>query len=211
MASEPTEDHQAAIQVILAEFGALRKEIGDRSSAATTLLNINITASATVVGFVLSNKASPLLLLLLPILSPALGMLFVDHAYNILNLGDYIKETLAPELRNMTGHRGLLGYEERIDTYEQSRIRRFLPLGLPVALTFALSPIAALFFSIRSLETPWSWAIWAFGLVMVIIYLYLWIIFLLIPYQRFPIPASRPAPDSSSLREPPEKSGRATS
>ena len=80
-------DKTGLLNLTVAEFNALRGEIKDRSTIAYTLMNINITATTAIAGFVLSSKADPILLLILPLLSPALGMLFVDHSYNIDNLG----------------------------------------------------------------------------------------------------------------------------
>jgi hypothetical protein len=174
------------LQIVLAEFQALRKEIADRSTAGQTLLNLNMTATAAVAGFVLSNKADPLLLLLVPILSSALGMLYVDHAYNIINLGAYIKNTLAPLLNKIAASSGLLGYEERIAEYEQRKVRRFLPFGLPLAVAFTVPPIGALIFSFRSLEETWTWVLWGFGAALTAIYLVSWTSFLLLPYRKRP-------------------------
>jgi hypothetical protein len=172
------------LQIVLAEFQALRKEIADRSAAGWTLLNLNMTVTAAVAGFVLSNKANPLLLLLVPILSPALGMLFVDHAYNIDNLGTYIKNTLAPLVNKIAATSGLLGYEQRIDQWEQRKLYRFLPLGLPLFLVFSVAPIGALVFSFRSIEEVWTWVLWGLGAVLTAIYLVFWTSFLLLPYRK---------------------------
>lgn len=172
------------VQVILAEFSALRKEIADRSSAAQTLLGLNATASTAVAGFVLSSKADPRLLLLIPILAPCLGMLFVDHVYNIINIGSYIKETLARELNMATESSGLLGYEERIDEYERRKLLRFLPVGVPLTLLFTLAPTGALIFSVPAMDQAWEWALWSFGVMLTLLYIGLWVSFLLLPYRR---------------------------
>lgn len=180
------------IQIILAEFSALRKEIADRSSAAQTLLGLNATMTAAVAGFVLSSKADPRLLLLIPILSPSLGMLFVDHVYNVINIGTYIKEDLAPQINRGTGSIGLLGYEDRIDEYERRKWLRFLPVGVPLTLLFTLAPGGALLFSAPTLSQTWEWALWSFGLLLTALYVGLWVSFLLLPYRRRPESTQRP-------------------
>ncbi len=185
MSANMPDDHDrrtAVIQVVLSEFTALRKEISDRSNGAWLLMNLNITATATVAGFVLSDKADPLLLLLLPILSPSLGMLYIDHAYNIINIGNYINDELKPILNGMAQASGLLGYEERVDQYERRKLLRFLPLGLPMMIVFSVAPLAALAFSFSSLDAAWAWILWAGGALLIATYLVLWMSFLLIPY-----------------------------
>jgi len=173
----------AVLNVVLAEFNALRGEIKDRSSTAYTLLNISITATTAIAGFVLSGKASPLLLLILPLLSPALGMLFVDHAYNIDNLGNYIRSRLRPRAIAAAGDSHLLEYEEFVAQYEQNKLLRFLPLGLPLTLLFAGPPFAALLFSWTELKDYWAWALWIAGLMMFFAFVWLWFRFLFAPYQ----------------------------
>jgi hypothetical protein len=174
------------LNVVLAEFNALRGEIKNRSSTAFTLLNINITATAAVAGFVLSDKADPKLLLILPLLSPALGMLFVDHSYNITNLGHYINTQIRPFITDITGDSRLLGYEEFVDEYEKSKLLRFLPLGFPLMLLFAGFPCTALILLVNGLDHPWSWALWGVGVLMVITYIALWTIFIIAPYRKQP-------------------------
>lgn len=71
------------LEVALHEFVKLRDEIANRSTAQWTLLGLNATATAATSGFVLANNADRNLLLLLPVLTPALGLLFIDHALNV--------------------------------------------------------------------------------------------------------------------------------
>jgi hypothetical protein len=172
------------LNVALSEFNALRDEIKDRGGAAYTLLNINITATTAVVGVVLTEKVPPTLLLVLPLISPALGMLFVDHAFNISNLGSYIQEQLRPLVTHAVGDQRVLGYEEFVRRYEQNRLLRFLPFGLPLTLLFAGPPLGALVFTWSQLKATWALALWIAGLVLFVAFLALWLRFLLAPYRR---------------------------
>jgi hypothetical protein len=106
------ETRPESLQIVLAEFAALRGEIQGRSSAAWTLLGLNLTASSAVAGFVLSDRADPLLLLLLPFLSSSLGLLFLDHGINLDRIGTYIKQELKPRATRAGGDPGLLAYED---------------------------------------------------------------------------------------------------
>jgi hypothetical protein len=188
--AEPaSEADDARRETALAEFSALRQEIGARSGVQHQLMALNITALAAIGGFVISDKASPLLLLMLPIVSPALGILWHDHARNIENIGTYIKDELKPILVETSGgDETLLSYEERIDEYERRRSSRFLPLAVPLFVLFAGFSIVALvfaFFAIVDEEagSPQIWTVWALGVGMVLIYLWLWSSFVRAPYQ----------------------------
>jgi hypothetical protein len=169
-------------QIVLAEFNVLRKEISDRSAGAQFLMNLNITGAATIAGFVLSHKADALLLLLIPLLSPCLGMLYVDHAFNIQSLGNYIQKEITPLLIGITNEPRLMQYENRIDEYERQRLLRFLPFGLPTTVIFAVAPISSLIFTWPHLDYSWAWILWGSGLLLVAAYMVLWMKFLLIPF-----------------------------
>jgi hypothetical protein len=177
----------AILQAALAEFSDLRTEIQNRSGAAWTLVNLNVTATATILGFVLADKADPRLLLALPIVSSALGMLFIDHAYNINNLGSYINKKIRPVVRDASGDDRLLGYEEAMDKYEQKKLLRFIPFGLPLTILFSGVPLASLCFVLGSLGAGWAWVLWALDVVLVAVQLGLWVLFLVDPQRLDPL------------------------
>jgi hypothetical protein len=177
----------AILQVALAEFSALRSEIKDRSDAAWGLVNLDVTGTAALLGLVLSKNADPKLLLALPLLAPALGLLFIDHAYNINNLGSYINKRLRPLVVEATGSADVLGYEDAIDRYEKHRFLRLVPLGLPLTLLFSGLPLAALVFVVPSLDAAWAWVVWAFGVLLMLVQSSLWLIFMFDPRRLDPL------------------------
>jgi hypothetical protein len=82
-----------------AEYVALRAEIAQRLSSQQALVALNITAIATIVGFVLaehtgSKQPSESLLLLVPVVSSVLGLLWLDHDRNIRRIAEYISTEL---------------------------------------------------------------------------------------------------------------------
>jgi hypothetical protein len=181
-----TNDEQRQTEILtvaLAEFSALRDEISNRNNSAFTMINLNITATATVAGFVLSNNADPLILLLLPILSPSLGLLYIDHVINILNIGDYINKEIKPLIAATVNCDGVLNYETRVDQYETNKFMRFLPVGLPLTIMFSAIPLVALIFVRTYLNQYWSWLLWLLGLFMVVSFVLLWLDFLMRPYR----------------------------
>jgi hypothetical protein len=177
-------DRASVVQVSLAEFGKLRDEISGRSTSAWTLLGLNATVSSAVAGFVLGKQADPMLLLLLPLLTPSLGLLVIDHATNIGNIGQYINTVLKPLLQEATGEKRLLCYEEWVDRYEEQPIRRLLPFGIPLVLLFNVVPLASLIYTAARIPNSWMWVLWALGVVMTAVQVGFWCAFLLPPLRR---------------------------
>jgi hypothetical protein len=137
-----------------AEFAAYREEILHRSNQQYTLLALDLTALTAIAGFVLSNNADRLLLLLLPIVSSSIGLLWYDHARNIDSLGTYIRENL----------RVFGGYEQRIDELEVSELRR-VPMTLALLVLLVVTPIAGLVVTFRNVHGS-LWALWVGGLLV---------------------------------------------
>jgi hypothetical protein len=124
----------------------------------------------------LSSHADVRLLLLLPMLSPALGLLFFDHAINIKKIGTYIDKVLRPALVEILGPIRTMRYEEEVAQYEQRKFLRFLPFALPLLLMFAAVPIGCLVATFPTVcgQGWWAWAIWVAGLAMTLSYLIFW-------------------------------------
>src|SRR4051794_13754639 len=100
--------------VLLAQFNTLRGEITTRSTAQATLLTANITAIGVVGGLVFSDKGTGIdVLLIVPILSPVLGMLWIDHAISIACIGTFLQHTVMPELAKVAGVSKLPDYEDK--------------------------------------------------------------------------------------------------
>jgi hypothetical protein len=172
------------VQVAIQEFAKLRDEISGRSTSAWTLVGLSITGSAAVAGFVLGDRADPRLLLLLPLLTPSLGMLFIDHAANIGRIGEYINTVIKPVLREATGEHRLLGYEEWVDEFEEQSLDRLLPFGVPLVVAFTIVPVASLAYLAPRLDDAWSWALWGIGCVATATQVYFWYRFLAPPLRR---------------------------
>lgn len=163
------------LDVALAEFRALRDEIGARASSSHTLININAVASGVAAGLVVNNPGRVELLLVLPILSPVLGLLWLDHAHNIRNIGDYINETLRPQISAAVGAgEAVLAWEEHVDRYERRALLRFLPLGVPVLVLFAAVPVVALARTAGHVGSGWQWLLWGGGALLTLSFLVLW-------------------------------------
>lgn len=131
------------LTVLLAEYDALKSEIGRRSDAQDKLVAANLTATGIVAGFVLSDGADERLLFLLPLFSVALGFLWLDHARVIGNKGAAI-EVLAAQVQKQADCANLLLDEARVRLDEQRRVVRWIPFGVPLLIVFIAVPIIAL-------------------------------------------------------------------
>jgi hypothetical protein len=133
----------------LAQFNALRDEVGQRSGHQHTLVGLTVTSVGTIAGFVLAEKADPVLLLLVPFICFGLGMLWYDHAINI----DRIGAALGAIERELGA-----SYEESVRKFERSRIPpRVFPLGMVLLVLFVATPAAALLLAAPSVLGATGW------------------------------------------------------
>jgi len=135
------------ITVLLAQFDACRSEIQARSATQATLFNLNLTAAGVIAGYYFSQKhTNPLVLLIIPLVSPMLGIIWADHAINIGNIGRFIQHQLMPRLSNILKSQ-LPDYEDWIRRFESRMGTRALLLISPMLLLFVILPASALAFA----------------------------------------------------------------
>jgi hypothetical protein len=170
--------------VVLEEFRALRQEIGSRSGIQHQLVALNMTVLATIGGFVISENANPILVLVIPILSPALGIFWHDHSRNIEKIGFYIMRELKPLVSaTLGGDTRPLSYEERMRKYERMKRPRF-PLSFSLGVLFAGCPGGALAYSYASVHDKHAlfWFLFVGGILMTFLYVRMLAEFLWSPY-----------------------------
>lgn len=174
----------AAIEMTaaLTEFEALRREISDRSAAQTTILNLNLTALAALATLVLANKLDPVTLLVIPLLSACLGMLYFDHATNIDQLGRYIQNNLARTVRRLADNQDIFGYEERVRAHERTFIPRGLSMGVPLLIIFGGVPTGVLIRTWPLLPDGWARALWFAGAIVEGAFVIHWLLFVKRPF-----------------------------
>jgi hypothetical protein len=84
--------------IVLAEFAGLRSEIATRVNLQFTLILGNLTVLGVVLGIGLSRPDNKSILLLLPIVTPCIGLLVIDQ-YRLLSiLSQYIYTVVRPQL-----------------------------------------------------------------------------------------------------------------
>ena len=146
----PREDKPVVMSALVAEFNAMRGEIIFRATSQATLMQINIAAAGTVAVFALAEKSRALTMIIIPILSPILGILWLDHDATIMKLGLFIKNKLKPAYRRIVPTFDFPDYESYADGADALPTPRFAILNFTIAVfsTFGALPLAALLYVI---------------------------------------------------------------
>ena len=150
----------------MAEFTAVRAEIGYRSTTQHLLMNLNIVATGAIVGFAIRDpEDNGLLLLLVAIVSSALGLLWADHARSVALLAGYTNEKMRFDL---DGESVPLFPWEEYSGAEVEKQRLYLQFPVAVILVFVLPPALALTFlqTENYLDSGLRDAAWWTGLVL---------------------------------------------
>jgi hypothetical protein len=156
------EDKPVIMNAILGEFNAIRAEIIFRATSQATLMQINITAAGTVAVFALQFKTQALTMIVIPILSPVLGILWLDHDATIMKLGEFIRSELKSAYTRVIGNFDFPDYESYARNRDALPMPRFAILNFNVAVfaTFGVLPGAALlyvvyqFYQSNNLDSP---------------------------------------------------------
>jgi len=138
--------------IVLAEFAGLRSEIAVRISILITLMLGNLTVVGVVFGIALSRPGNTSVLLLLPLVTPCVGILFIDTFRNLGFLGRYIATVIRPQLqiRSLLKPEGM-----RVFDWERWAARHQFTLGIAgpfifvAAAEFLGPPIAVLAYAIN--------------------------------------------------------------
>lgn len=159
------------IAVLLAQFNACRAEIQARSANQAATITLNITAVGIIAGYYFSAHGDPMVLLVIPLISPMLGIIWADHAINIGNLGRFIQTRLMPTMSAVL-HSNLPDYEVTVRAFERQRGQRLILLVAPMLLLFAVLPVAALLLAFAAVH-PHDlrfWSLSVIGAVLVLVF-----------------------------------------
>lgn len=142
-------------QLLLAEYDQIKQEQRARIGFRDNLIYATLGVMAAVIGSTLARGGHLEMLLLLPPLSVILGWTYLVNDEKISAVGRYVRDELAPRLKELTLERAeVFGWESahRRDTNRRSRKRLQLAVDL---LTFCGAPLAAL--SVYWLLGPLLW------------------------------------------------------
>jgi hypothetical protein len=159
-------DHPAEriVNVALAEFQALQGEITNVLSSSQTIINIDITATAAIVGLVVSENVDPRLLLVAAGLSSALGLMYAANAFQVTAIAYHIEAVLRPAIVQHTGDDRLLSWNRSFRGERPAPARLVRAVG--VVLLFLAVPLVALVWVIPSLQDTRSWVAWGLTLCL---------------------------------------------
>jgi len=175
----------SSVTVLLAQFQALRAEIEARSGAQTTILGLTVTALGALAALGFSEHGDMRLLLLVPVISAILGLIWIDHAANISNLGDFINQHLMPALKKEAAMDSLPDYEDVVRLYERRRTAVLRLFGLPPFLVFVLTPVVAMLIAFDAARHGWLfWSLFGLDIALLLVFIAYWAPFLGGPRQR---------------------------
>src|SRR4051794_15500619 len=95
----------------LAEFASVRSEMEQKFRTHDTMLSLNFTLNAGLVGVVMADKAPTQLLVVVPLLSTGLTLLARQQLTIANVLSGYISDVLHPLLAQQVGNRRVLRFE----------------------------------------------------------------------------------------------------
>jgi hypothetical protein len=133
----------------LKQFEVLWTEIARRSNAQQALIGLSVTVTGTVGGLVVTGKSDPVLLVVLAIVSPVLGLLWIDHARNIGDIAEFIRTKWTWEPN----------WETHIENKKRSA-ERFIFFILAMGLTFLSPAVAGLIASGIDVDGA-EWVAWS--------------------------------------------------
>jgi hypothetical protein len=159
---------------LIAEFSSLRQEQFNRTLYQQLMVSVEFTAALSIGAVAFSNSdktglGSPLVLLLLPPLSLALGVGYYVQHRSILMVGEFIQHKTRPAAQEL-GTSDVFEWEPYIRRCRRSRLWRF-SLRLTAPLFFCLPAFAALGFSAEQALSAGSWstvAVWCCEVAAVI-------------------------------------------
>jgi hypothetical protein len=144
----------------------MRTEIYNRSNAQHTLINLNVTALGVIAGLVLTGRGDVQLLLLIPLVSTSIGLLYFDHSGAIERVGAYLDSILHPAVSSLTGDSHSLSWEKFASKAFQINWVSILAFAVPLFFLFLGGPIFATIIVLPSLQSAWAWALWSIDVVL---------------------------------------------
>lgn len=145
-------DKSQILQVILAEYNALRTEIQNRSGIQSTILQIHITAITFILGGVLTQSFGQWLIFLIPIEATLFGLWWLDHSLVIMEIGTYLRLSVEPRVSKFLNQDKLLSWEaDYKEGIIASNQKRNITFNWLVFITFAGPAMISLLYSLTLL------------------------------------------------------------
>jgi len=143
MSTEPTGDAprpaaDRAVDVVLAEFNALRTEMVGYLSAQAAVVGLGLTALGVITSLAVGKDGDDGLLMAIPPLVALIVLVHTASTYRVAKIGDYIRESLWPDLEDRVGaipswERYLAGQRSRYRAVVKAIAVDFPAMGLFIA------------------------------------------------------------------------------
>lgn len=146
----------------LKQFEVLWAEIARRSTAQQTLVGASVTVTGTVSGLVVTGKSSAVLLVVLAVVAPVFGLLWLDHAQVIGQIASFISSEWIWKPN----------WESRFEVLKATRSARarYLVFVVAIGIVFLAPALSGLAASVAHLhgkagrELAWACAVGLTGL-----------------------------------------------
>jgi hypothetical protein len=104
----PGAESQAASQIMLAEYAALRTEVDRRAAIQWNVLALQLTSAGVIASLAISRTSEIALLLVIPLSSYMLGSRYILHDFHLKLISRYIRDSLSGRLQ---GHLAWEGWK----------------------------------------------------------------------------------------------------
>jgi hypothetical protein len=95
----PDAEAQAASQIMLAEYAALRTEVDRRATIQWNVLALQLTSTGVIASLAISHASGSALLLVIPLSSYMLGSRYILHDFHLKLISRYIRDSLSERLQ----------------------------------------------------------------------------------------------------------------
>ena len=95
----PGAESQAASQIMLAEYAALRTEVDRRAAIQWNVLALQLTSAGVIASLAISRTSEIALLLVIPLSSYMLGSRYILHDFHLKLISRYIRDSLSGRLQ----------------------------------------------------------------------------------------------------------------
>jgi len=124
------------LNAILKEYEFLKLDILNRSQYQDSYLKLHIIALTAILGGAISQKLGLWVLLLIPIESSIIGLWYLDHAFSITQMGEYIQKSIEPRVCKLLDEKEIMNWDTLVGHNAIIGKRKIFNARLVVYLTF---------------------------------------------------------------------------
>jgi hypothetical protein len=169
------------LEAHLAEFDILKREIDNRTSIQGTLTTVSVTATGIALGVGLF-QVSPVIIVV-PIVSACLGLLWLDNAVQIDKIGEYLRDTLRLRVARTckADDEAVLMWQVLEAKTGGERAPRIWRLDYAVLCSFAIPGVTVLWLTYNLLRSgrieyaSYAWIIFGIAAGTQALFIYCWI------------------------------------